>query len=309
MSSRFLFVGVSTARSSIVQVFPAWMEHLGIDCALEGVDCRIHDDPAVYRGIVSILARDPGVVGALVTAHKVDLYAAAGDLFGELDPCARLLGEVSCISKRDGRLLGTAVDAVSGGLALEAFVPAGHFASSGGEVCILGAGGASAALVAYLTTRRSEQDRPRRITVTDRAGLRLAAVARICERMCPESAVSFTRVRETADNDAAVSRLPAGSLVVNATGLGKDGPGSPIGSGAPFPERGYAWDLNYRGDLLFLRQAAAQAARRRVTVENGWGCFVHGWTRALAIVFGLDLPASGPGFERIAAIAAAVRAS
>jgi shikimate 5-dehydrogenase len=57
--------------------------------------------------------------------------------------------------------------------------------------------------------------------------------------------------------------------MVNATGLGKDGPGSPITDAAPFPEWGYAWDFNYRGDLVFLEQARRQQTARRLHVEDG----------------------------------------
>ena len=42
------------------------------------------------------------------------------------------------------------------------------------------------------------------------------------------------------------------TLVINATGLGKDAPGSPISDAAQFPLNGIAWDFNYRGDLVFL---------------------------------------------------------
>ena len=54
-------------------------------------------------------------------------------------------------------------------------------------------------------------------------------------------------------------------MVVNATGLGKDSPGSPISGAAIFPDGGIAWD-NYRGDLLFLEQASSQKKNRSLTL-------------------------------------------
>jgi hypothetical protein len=40
------FIGVTTTKSSIVKVFPLWMEVLGRpEIVLEGVDCKIHDEP------------------------------------------------------------------------------------------------------------------------------------------------------------------------------------------------------------------------------------------------------------------------
>jgi shikimate 5-dehydrogenase len=91
--------------------------------------------------------------------------------------------------------------------------------------------------------------------------------------------------------------------VINATGLGKDAPGSPITGRAPFPPDGLAWELNYRGDLLFLDQARAAAARQRLTVEDGWVYFLHGWTRVIAEVFDVDIPISGPRFDRLSELA------
>ncbi|KEP73786.1 hypothetical protein HR12_37330 [Microbacterium sp. SUBG005] len=49
-----------------------------------------------------------------------------------------------------------------------------------------------------------------------------------------------------------------------------------------FPQNGVAWDLNYRGDLVFLDQARAQADARALQVEDGWTYFVHGWTQVIA---------------------------
>ena len=63
------------------------------------------------------------------------------------------------------------------------------------------------------------------------------------------------------DNDRLVGRLKPSSLVVNATGLGKDAPGSPITDNAQFPAKGIAWDFNYRGELAFLVPRLALSGR------------------------------------------------
>jgi shikimate 5-dehydrogenase len=101
-----------------------------------------------------------------------------------------------------------------------------------------------------------------------------------------------------------VAGLPDGSLVINATGLGKDAPGSPLSDAAVFPRKGIVWDLNYRGDLIFLDQARRQAADRELQVEDGWTYFLYGWTQVIAEVFDIAIPASGPRFDEISAIAA-----
>jgi shikimate 5-dehydrogenase len=76
--------------------------------------------------------------------------------------------------------------------------------------------------------------------------------------------------------------------VINGTGMGKDLPGSPIPDGASFPDGGLAWELNYRGELTFLKQAQSQSARLGA-VEDGWTYFVHGWTQVIAGIFDLQL--------------------
>jgi shikimate 5-dehydrogenase len=108
-------------------------------------------------------------------------------------------------------------------------------------------------------------------------------------------------------SDAIAAALKPGSLIVNATGLGKDAPGSPLSDAVVFPPQGIVWDFNYRGDLLFLDQARAQQEKRQLQVEDGWVYFIHGWTRVIAEVFDVQIPASGPGFDELSRIAASVR--
>jgi shikimate 5-dehydrogenase len=87
------------------------------------------------------------------------------------------------------------------------------------------------------------------------------------------------------DATGLLGELPPRSLVINATGMGKDRPGSPVGPSAVFPARSAVWELNYRGELGFLRQARAQAAERGLLVEDGWRYFIHGWTAVMEEVF------------------------
>jgi len=265
------FVGVTTTSSSIMPLFPLWARDLGIDARLVGRDVPLDAPPEAYREVVERVRDDPETVGALVTTHKLALLAAARDLFDELDPHAERLGEVSSISKRDGRVVGHAFDPITSGLAIAAFLPDDHFAA-GGHVLCLGAGGAGAAIVVNLLER---EDRPGRIVVTDTREERLAEVAALGE-------VETAQAKRA---DELLEALPPGSLVVNATGMGKDRPGSPLSDGARFPDGVIAWELNYRGELDFLRQARAQGVR----AEDGWLYFLHGWSAVIAEVFDVEL--------------------
>ena len=55
----FYFVGVTTGKSSIMKVFPRWMEAWGRpDVIIEGIDHAIHDDPENYRATVAQIKYD-----------------------------------------------------------------------------------------------------------------------------------------------------------------------------------------------------------------------------------------------------------
>lgn len=304
----FYFIGVTTGRSSIMRVFPKWAEHLGLgDCPIKGIDCKWHDEPEVYRQVVSFLKNDELSLGALVTTHKLDLLAVCRDLFDELGPDARLLGEISCISKDNGKLIGHAKDPVTSGLSLEAFVPPGYWKQSHARMCLLGAGGSSLALTTYLMKTKDPADLPSKVYVTNRSTPRLEQMRRIHEQINPGMEVEYIHCPRPQDNDRVVNSLEPGSVVVNATGLGKDAPGSPITGAAVFPANGMAWEFNYRGDLVFLDQANAQKQQRNLHVEDGWTYFIHGWTRVIAEVFHIEIPTAGPAFDELSAIAAEVR--
>ncbi len=262
-------------------VFSGWMEAMGRpEVRMVGMDFPLHDSPSAYRAAVEHIRREPMALGALVTSHKLNVIRAAGDLFDELDPHARLLEEVSCISKRDGRLVGQALDPITSRMAMADFPEAP-------EALILGAGGAGTAIALSCQARRMH--------VVDRSQERLAALRRVVGHR----AVETYRHTRPEQNDELMRRLAAGSLVINATGMGKDLPGSPVTDAGRFPEGGIAWELNYRGEREFLRQARAQS---RVRAVDGWVYFLHGWTQVIAEV--LHTPIEGALFERMAEIAA-----
>jgi shikimate 5-dehydrogenase len=297
------FIGVTTARSSILKVFPAWAAHLGLDADVKGIDFPLDADPRAYREAVAFMRADSLSLGALVTTHKIDLFHACKDLFDDVDAHAATMHEVSCISKREGRLIGHAKDPISGGLSLDGFLPPEHFRRTGANVFAMGAGGSTIALTWHLMRSERGTDVPARIIVSDVTERRLDEVKRVHAAIDSDIPLSYVLVRSPETNDAVVTELPRGSLVINATGLGKDAPGSPLTGAARFPERSIVWDLNYRGDLVFLDQARVEAKTKQLHIEDGWTYFIHGWTQVIAEVFKLRISASGPEFEELARIA------
>ena len=304
----FYFIGVTTGQSSIRRVFPAWAQELELgDIEMVGIDLAVHAPREHYRTVVEFLKADPLSLGGLVTTHKIDLYRAAADLFDSVDPLAELMGEVSCLAKRDGQLQASAKDPFSSGHALDAFVPEGHFASTGAELFLMGAGGSAIAIDWYLGRPSRGADRPSRVVVSNRSTPRLDRFREVHEQDGNEVPLELVHTPDPTDNDAVLARLSPGALVINATGLGKDAPGSPLTDAAVFPEGALVWDLNYRGELLFLDQARAQETARSLHVEDGWVYFIHGWTQVISEVFQIDIPTSGPSFDRLAEIAGAAR--
>ena len=81
-----------------------------------------------------------------------------------------------------------------------------------------------------------------------------------------------------------MASLPEYSIVINATGMGKDTPGSPLTDLGIFPKNGIAWEFNYRGELDFMHQALRQIESRNLKVEDGWVYFLHGWSQVIAEV-------------------------
>ena len=298
----FYFIGVTTGQSAAQRIFPQWMAVLGRpEVILQGVDFRIHDEPARYRQLVETIKTDPLALGGLITTHKIDLLAAAHDLFEQLDPYAQLCAEISCIAKRGDNLVGYAVDPVADGRALDALVGEGYFGRTGGEILSLGAGGAAAALALHIINKPDAADRPRRFTLVDLDSERLAHVQAMVANLPTDIEFRYLQHSDARHNDALLAHLPPASVVINATGMGKDRPGSPLTDAAAFPLLGIAWELNYRGALDFMHHALRQQAERNLTVADGWVAFLHGWTGVIAHV--LDVEITPELFEQMAAVA------
>lgn len=298
------FIGVTTTQSSIMKVFPRWAEELGLNAVLRGIDFPPNDRPERYREAVAFIKSDRNSLGALVTTHKINLLDASRDLFDRLDPYAQTLGEISSISKRGDALFGHAKDPIAVGYGLEAIVGESYWRRTGATLLILGSGGSSLALTHYLHEKqRARGDVPTRMVVTARRETKLEEMRELHHRIGFAIPIDYRVADAPEKADAIVASLPARSMVINATGLGKDAPGSPLTDAVRFPYYSIAWEFNYRGDLVFLQQAKAKQAASGVRVEDGWFYFIHGWTRVVAEVFDIDIPASGPGFERLSQLA------
>jgi hypothetical protein len=125
-----------------------------------------------------------------VATHKLDLLEAARDTPDELGPYETRLREVSSISKRDGRLIGMAMDPIE--------------------------------------RRMDGRPHPRRIVGTNRSDWRLEEVRRVHTALKTTIPVEDMLAPAPSESDAVCTAMAGGSLIAYATGLGKDRSLSPM---------------------------------------------------------------------------------
>jgi shikimate 5-dehydrogenase len=290
VASTVWFIGVSTGQSLVNEAFPLWMGDLGLAVRLVGRDLPLAAPRAAYRALIAELAGGHDVLGAVVTSHKVAVLREAGDLIGWLDPLAAECGEVNALRREIGGLAGFARDPVSIGRVVDEIWPDGE------QVVCLGAGGSAIALGRHLLARPVP---PVRLVFTDRSGTAGRHLQGVLGPWARRRRVRLEVQVGAGPWDQVVTSSPRGTLIVNATGLGKDTPGSPVSPVAEFPPDCLVWDLNYRGDLAMLRLARAHGG---VAVHDGWQLFCHGWAAALGPI--LDQPDEANLAERFAALTA-----
>ena len=154
----------------------------------------------------------------------------------------------------------------------------------------MGAGGSCISMCSYYMRNYNKENSPAKIVVANRSLPRLEECEKINNEFYPNTIpAEYYLTPEPGQNDAEMAKMGKGSLVINATGLGKDRPGSPLTDAAVFPENALVWELNYRGERLFMHQAEAQEKTRGVKVIDGWMYFIYGWTQVIADVFHTEI--------------------
>jgi shikimate 5-dehydrogenase len=226
-------------------------------------------------------------------------------MFDYLDPYAQMFSELSSISKKDGKLEGYAKDPISSGLSMEAFIPKNYWKDHSGEVLIMGAGGSALAISSHLVKKDHGDDVPSKIIIANRSQPRLDSAKEHLAQLKTDVPFEYYLCPEPKDNDEVLKKLKPKSLIVNATGLGKDRPGSPLTDNCEFPKDSLVWELNYRGNLIFMDQASSQKDVKNLYIEDGWIYFIHGWTQVIAEVFHIDI--TGEVLDKCAELAYSIR--
>lgn len=232
--------------------------------------------PVGRAGDALIGAGALGIRGLSVTMPHKDAVAAAVD---RRSPTAELLGAVNCLVREADGWFGDSTD----GAGFVASLRRRHFDPAGARCLVVGAGGASRAVIAGLAGAGAGE-----VIVVNRSPERAGTAAILA---------------------GAVGRVGLGpdagscDLVVNATPLGMDGTGP----------RGTAWPVDpaflHRGqvvvDLVYHPRSTPwmEAARSQgAQVANGVGMLVHQAALQLVLWTGLEPPleamwaaVNGPG--------------
>ncbi|MDP3721169.1 MAG: hypothetical protein Q8R09_01800, partial [Anaerolineaceae bacterium] len=168
-----------------------------------------------------------------------------------------------------------------------------------------GSGGSAIATLLHLINKNDKGDRPAKFTFVNRSQGRLDHAKEMVSNLKTDIEIEYICNSDPKVNDGIMEKFPPYSVIINATGMGKDTPGSPITWEGKFPMNSVSWEFNYRGELDYLHQSLAQVESRNVKVEDGWIYFVHGWTQVVAQVLHFDLtPAL---FEKLNEAASSVR--
>jgi len=255
---------VHQSKSPVIHEY--WLRRLGIDGPYIRLPVKPGEVAAALHSIGTL-----GFRGVQATMpHKRDCHA----LVDHLTPAARALGAVNTvIVGADGALTGENTD-------LPGFIePLAGLDLSGEQVTVLGAGGASAAVLAGLVGLGA-----RRLAIVNRSP---AGIAKLREDL----AETLAGCEVTAAGwDAAQALVNDSALVVNATSLGMAGqPELPIGVGDCRAEAIIYDIITHPHDTPLLQAARARGLR----VHDGLEMLVGQAREAFRRFYGAAPPADG----------------
>lgn len=297
------FLGVSTGRSTIQSLFAPWADCLGHDMRLVTHDLPLRSSARDYRAFVESIRNRGGreVCGALVTSHKAAVYDSARDLFDRVSMPSERLGEIGMIYWDGDSLVGDANDAISTVEASRSFlVPSPAWSAGSRDALILGGGGAGLALASTLAGDLDIDCS--RVVITEKDDSRAASIRGLIERWGVGVPIDVVNVHGHCDE--IVAGMGDGCLIANATGLGKDAPGSPVTESVIFPQQAHLWEFNYRfvdqPMLNFMEVGMRKQSERELTIRDGWEYFVWGWLVVMATAVHLPPHTFYQGFRDIA---------
>lgn len=127
---------------------------------------------------------------------------------------------------------------------------------------------AATAIALHLCNKPSAGNRLRRFVTVARSQGRLDRLKQMFESVKTDIVFEYILNEDLMRNDALMAAMPPGSIIINATGMGKDLPGSTITDQDLIQMNEIAWEVNYRGEIGFMYQAHRQSGTRKVRVED-----------------------------------------
>lgn len=260
---------ISHSRSPLIHGY--WLKHYGIAGSYERLPVKPEELPAFFSSLIA-----NGYAGCNVTLpHK----EAAFRQVRTADAATARLGVVNTVFVRDGQLWGTSTD----GEGFLASLAAGHpgWRAAGRNVVILGAGGATRALVGALLD----------------AGAARLLIANRTRAKAEELKRDFGSRIEPHDWTKASDLLRHADLLVNTTSLGMTGqPALEVDLGN-LPRSALVTDIVYTPlETGLLRHARA----RGNPIVPGLGMLLHQAVRGFELWFGTRPEVTGDLYEIVA---------
>jgi hypothetical protein len=191
-------------------------------------------------------------------------------MFDYLDPNAQICGEISSISKLEGRLEGHAFDPITAGLSMDAVVKKDYFARTAGHVLCFGAGGSTVATALHLIRKPDAGDRPKRMVVINRSLPRLEGLQKMVGTQKTDIQFEYIHNADPKVNDGIMAGMPEGTIVINATAW-QDSPGSPITWDGLVSKAWHRLGIQLSRELDFAASGAGSGRTAAMfSVEDGW---------------------------------------
>jgi shikimate dehydrogenase len=256
-------IGWPVHQSKSPIIHDIWLNACGIDGIYARFPVRAGDVEPALRALDAL-----GITGVQATMpHKHACFEAVDTLM----PAARALGAVNTVTVQgDGSLQGHNTD-------LAGFIePLGDLDLAGRTVTMLGAGGAAAAVLAGLASKK-----PERINIINRS-------ASAVDKLLSHAGPSLGSVRiESAGWERADALIRDNRLIVNASALGMTGHPPLVIDLAGLPGDALVYDIvtsPYQTDLL------KAAAGRGLATVDGLAMLIGQAREAFALFYGQPAP-------------------
>lgn len=277
---QFFFLGVTTEKSLVRQLFQAWCSVLNIsNCTLHGINkppyCALQEYDDIFKN---------DFIGGLITTHKARFYEYLLQNKCSMSPQAHLLQEVSCLKFVDDKPFGDALDSIATAEIIEDFMNTANWQSGNREIVVIGGGGAGMALINGLS-KFSDQ-----IQIIHILESNIPRFQKIKSEILPKLHFSNAKIAvyNSSSADDTLLKCKEGAFIINASGVGKDYNGQIISSRNVIPYNSLVWDFNYRGNLHLLAEASSVRDDRNLIVKDGWDYFISGWVHHMCQVLNVS---------------------